>query len=513
MTPSRLLIPTGLLLAVLLLGMVSSLAYPRTAWDSPTGTYVGQIILEGGTLYRDVWDSRGPGYFLVFALQLLLIGKSAAAMRLFDLLWQCATAFVLARAGRRAYGTPSAGAIAGFAYLVAYYSQNYWSWTEPEGYLGLPLSLAVLLVFRARESERLYLWAAAAFLVGFGSLLKIPMAGFGLLLVYAALAEEVFSFRKTFPRLAAILCGAALPVLACCFYFYSQGVLQDFLANQLVWAPQYAKKMREHFEFACLLKALARPVMGAPYGMGALGLASWILQRTRRERMPLPTRLLWVWLALGVLLVLLQSRFAPMHFLVVIPPLALLVAGAIDQVIFPASTKSALPRTVVWILLAFTLVVPVVKLAKHTQYAWNVYFREHQRDEILELGRHLRPHTSPDETVFVWGDVPGIYIYAERKSSSRFIAAYFVATHWEGLDFQRIFMKEFTSRPPRFFVLWKDDLNSECSSILINYRETLREFGALQKIVDAQYVVDQTTDHYVLYRQKVLAPPPAVQPR
>jgi len=159
----------------------ASLAYPRTLLDSPLCTYMANAILEGKALYRDVWDPRAPGVFFAYALQIALLGKSAVAMRAFDVLWQLVTALVLFAIAVRIHRENSVGLIAGVSYLVVYYSQNFWHWSEPDTFLSLPLALSFLFLLRAMEGGQLSNWFLAAVFVGVAALFKLPYGLFGIL--------------------------------------------------------------------------------------------------------------------------------------------------------------------------------------------------------------------------------------------------------------------------------------------------------------------------------------------
>src|SRR4029453_1393681 len=76
------------------------------------------VLQQGGAIFSDCWDVRGPAAALDYALP-ALISPAPLAVHVFDLLCQAATAVLLGRLAFKLFGR-RAGIIAGVLYCVLY---------------------------------------------------------------------------------------------------------------------------------------------------------------------------------------------------------------------------------------------------------------------------------------------------------------------------------------------------------------------------------------------------------
>lgn len=77
---------------------------------------VGQRMLDGATLYVDIWDRKPPGLYLIYAL-IGLVSREAVAWQLAATLATAAGGYGVARVARLASG-PAAALLAGVAYVA-----------------------------------------------------------------------------------------------------------------------------------------------------------------------------------------------------------------------------------------------------------------------------------------------------------------------------------------------------------------------------------------------------------
>jgi 4-amino-4-deoxy-L-arabinose transferase-like glycosyltransferase len=121
-------------------------------------------------------------------------------------------------------------------------------------------------------------------------------------------------------------------------------------------------------------------------------------------------RLTLVWLAAMLVAVVPGGRFFPNYFLMVLPPLALLVAPAITQL------ATAGRRAVV------TLGVFVLAVSLAAAWKWDRVRPGMAHDDAAAraAARHVAARSSVADTLFVWGNSPEIYYYADRVMATRF---------------------------------------------------------------------------------------------
>ena len=76
------------------LGICAAILAPTLAYrigvDQGVFFYMGDVLLKGGWPYVATWENDYPGLIFIQALQMLVMGKSVAAFRLFDVSYSCA---------------------------------------------------------------------------------------------------------------------------------------------------------------------------------------------------------------------------------------------------------------------------------------------------------------------------------------------------------------------------------------------------------------------------------------
>src|SRR5687768_16657820 len=128
----------GALLVVALFGL-ASLWYPLGR-DQAMFAYVADQWLEGRVPYRDAWDIKPPGVFVLYALAQLCFGHSAAACRIADLIATLAGAAVLFFLARRWLSAPRAAAVSALFGILYYSGANFWHSAQVES-LSAPLAV------------------------------------------------------------------------------------------------------------------------------------------------------------------------------------------------------------------------------------------------------------------------------------------------------------------------------------------------------------------------------------
>lgn len=482
----------------LVLGLLS-LAYPRTSLDSPAGAYIGKLILDGGVLYRDAWDLRAPGVYFVQALNILLFGSSAVAMRLFDFLWQGTTALVTLLIARRLFPAPPATLAAGL-YLTAYYGMHFSNWTQPDGYLNLPMALSLYAAIRATESGRTWLWAAAAASLGLAILSKVPFALFGQALMVAAVVVQPTGFSFVMRRLLALALGLTLPLSLCALYFHSHGALQDLWQAQFLFAPAYVAHVQQMVDLAHVADRVLNPVL-IPLGiLLVLGLASIVKTACWPGRESKWFYLVAAWFAAGLAIILIHGSFLLYHFLPLFPPLAILAAGCFHLLFQQKEGEPDQARTWVWAaVLLLLFVASAARGSTHAAFAWKALRSPLPVDEWKLPGMLIQQRTNREDRIFVWGNVPALYIHADRQAACRFLPTAYLSLHVPGLDYRSVCLQELQARRPRMFVLIH---RGPITPGLPDSMTSFDSFPELQAFVRSHYLPGEQHKHYVLFERK-----------
>jgi Dolichyl-phosphate-mannose-protein mannosyltransferase len=321
LSPAAWLVTAG---AALLL--VPSLLYPFGR-DQGVFTDVAQVVLRGGLPYRDVWDIKPPGIYLIYTAIVGLFGPRAAAIRATDLAIQIATVAGLYMLGRSLLGSVPA-ALGALWYAALYLRCGYWGMAQAEGFANLPVLLAIFLWLTGWRERRLSWLFGAGLLAGSAALLKYPAA----LPCAAAPAWAVLSELRGERRWRALLeallltaAGAALPVIAAALWLRAAGAWDAYLEIQRGFVAPYAHIAYGGPSWWVRGWSGTRTFVAANQLPCLLGVAG--LVATARSVAPRDASVLFGWLAIAIAAVWSQGKFFQYHWIPVLMPLGLL-AGA-----------------------------------------------------------------------------------------------------------------------------------------------------------------------------------------
>lgn len=439
---------TRLLLALvgaLLLVRLPSLVQPMGP-DQGLYAYVGERIRHGDLAYRDAWDQKPPGIHYVYAAL-----RSASPRDLVvpaaDLAAAALVAGVLWALGSR-LGGPVAGGLSAVLFLLlsdpslARYG-GVRVRAQCETFIALAVTAAIALsvvrgaqaAHQARGAEGALRLLAAGALVGAAFSLKYNAGLYGaVVLIALALTAGV-----TLIDFACIALGALVIPSALLLILWHGGALNDLYQATIAYNVQYSGETYAS-RWDMLTYLLRFPVRHAQvdplWFVGGLGCTVLLIAGARRRVLWLPV----AWVAIACLSIAMNgSRELPQYFLQASPALALAAGVAAPAALM---RLPVLARWAVVLLVAYgTWRVgddPFPKLARtvwhDTQYALGrIDRRTHlaryggARDvdkysalDNMDIGAFLASNTAPDESVYVFGFSPGSYVYANRRSASRF---------------------------------------------------------------------------------------------
>jgi len=424
------------LFGALLILRLPSLVQPMGP-DQGLYAYVGERILHGELAYRDAWDQKPPGIHYVYA-GLRKIWPHDSAIAAADLVAAAAVAGLLWALGAR-LGGAAAGGVAAILFLLlsdpsfARYG-GVRVRAQCETFIALFITAAILLATTSAIGIRrtLLLFAAGASL-GAAFVLKYNAALYGLPILATVAVAGGLRLRDV---LAVVAGAIALPLLLV-VRFAAGDALGDLYQATFVYNIRYSGETYGS-RWEMLRYLIAFPIQHARvdglWFVGGLGCLVLLVAGVRRRAAWLPV----LWVAAACLSIAVNgSRGLPQYFVQAAPALAL-AAGLGAAVAFPR-----LPRALGWVVVVLIAVAlwRVNDFPKLTSNIWHdvsyvtgsIDYRTHlaryggQREidkysalDNLDLGAMLAARTGSDETVFVFGFSPGAYVYAGRRSASRF---------------------------------------------------------------------------------------------
>ena len=445
-TPTPTLRPTILLLAIILL--VTLVALPTITYplgrDQGEFATIGRGILDGRVPYVDLWNPKPPAVFYVYGLAMTVFGRSSEALRVIDLLLYPPLAAALYWIGRR-IANAQVGLWAALLFGVFYFSETFWTLTQNDGIVLLPMTLAVVCAIKAADSGRRSAWwaLAAGCLTAYAIWFKYP---FALFMGVVALAYGWVRAQHAAPLhrrdVVAFAAGGLLIGLGGVAYMLAVGAWDALVESARVTASYTAQGVGDFSAALWTALGFRWQHWGVLFGLALVGLALALRHLKRRS--------LWwlaaVWLAAGTVIMLVQLKFYDYHWLPVLPPLALIGARVIEALIeavirrggFQTRPDTRIARLGVALIglgalaaVVWSRTLPYLA-GREDQVTYYAHFQacEFVADESLAAATYLRARVAPGDSLFIWGFRPEVYYLSGLNPAARFIFQFPLVANW-----------------------------------------------------------------------------------
>ncbi|MEO7652983.1 MAG: hypothetical protein ABIZ80_21185, partial [Bryobacteraceae bacterium] len=352
-------------------------------------------MLWGRTLYRDIWFDKPP---MLPATYLLWGAAAGWPLRLAGTVYALLCCWLAWLFGRDLWCEREGRWAAG---LLAFFL----TFDIPSAVLPLAADLLML----APHFAAIYLaWRGKPFWSGAAAGIAFLINSKG---VFVAGACALWSLRA----LPALALGFALPNIAALGLLVAAGALDAYYEQVWKWGRVYAAvTFVEH----PIRNAFARTGSWLGFHAALAGGALWCWLRDPK---PLADTQRWRfagWLALSLGAVALGWRFFPRYFFQLLPAITLLGARGIS--IAPRGVRVALLGV---LLIPFVRFGPryislAADLASGHPHEWVDTAMDRDSREAAGL---VRQFARPEDTLFVWGFRPELYVYTGLASASRFL--------------------------------------------------------------------------------------------
>jgi len=224
---------------------VSPLASPWLERDQGVFTYIGNLLLQGGVPYRDIWDHKPPLIYFINAIGLVIGGRwGVFAVEAFSGILAAVIAYVILR---RLVGNRAAflGGLFFYAAQIACMSHGNFS----ESYSPILQSLTILIFINVITGKDIWWrWLLIGILGGTAFLFKQSMVGLWLGLGSYMLAAWIFRWeKKAWKNILWMAAGAVLPVAAVSIYLALNGALAAFWDDAFVYNFFYSNRSQSGF--------------------------------------------------------------------------------------------------------------------------------------------------------------------------------------------------------------------------------------------------------------------------
>ncbi len=519
------------------LGFVAFRAIPNLCYpmgrDQATYCVIGQGLLEGKQLYRDLWDNKPPGIFFIFAGIVKAFGAVMWSVGLIDILWLLAISYLVFRFTERYLGT-GAAVVATVVNATWHVWAGYWEAGQTETFLMLFVFISFFLVARGGRWQKVSLFAAglflaAAFWLKYNALVFSPLVLCLPFLDTSNLDEKPRGVAFTISRkdwlfkVILFAAGMATAVVAVLGYFWLAGSWEALRQVQFEVLPRYSAMALERTPYYPIwAMAQTELVLGRWTEMAAL--AAVLVALKQREFGKFAPVLLAA--ALGYVCTASQVRFHAYAFETSYPFFAMIwgyLAVKAFQVFRTASQRCSargwkLARVLVWVLFANLLAWPArVEIFRivfryrmlgewvrqgesfYASYPWSNPI-SHFPDQMRVI-EYVRAHSAPNDQVFVWGSEPLIYFLTQRPYPSRFISNLALVSPWSPPEWRRELVRALENSPPRFLIVARDDEVPYIAYSDLDSDEYLDVYPELAVFIADYYEPAVTLENFTVYRR------------
>jgi hypothetical protein len=427
---------------ILLTALVAALLLPGLAagpsLDASVFSTVGWRLADGDALYAQVWDHKPPGMYLPYLAAHLITDDAGGA---WGTVWVSTVACVAAAAlvvgallaregtGWFAWLAAALAAVGSGSYLLSL-----------GGGLGesialLPISLAVLTGVSGR-------WFVSGLLAG--AAIAISLQALPVLAAVAVLGLTD-DRQATMLRAGAVVLGVGMVCALAVVGLSVNGGLGDMPEALLDYSAAYrAVTSREGGASAWSLVPWTVLVL-LPLVVG-VGLA--VVQR-RRLASPRVALASSAWIAVGILVIVLQGRFYAHYATPLVIPMAILAGLGLHAMWSSLPRRIALPTLGIPLVLSLGLSLAVGAAGARDEQ--EPIRASNQR--AATVAAVVRSLTTPADLIFVWGNDARLYELADRVPASRY--AYFYPLLTPGfVDAERIgsVLSELEGAPPAVII-------------------------------------------------------------
>ena len=522
-------------MVVLLLLLLLTFGYGR---DQGIYAMVARAVLAGRMPYRDAWDFKPPGIFLVYAASRAILGSGQTGIRIVEAAGLVAMIAAMMRLTDEWWGTRRVGLLAGAVAVLVHVQLDFWHTAQPESFGGMVTIFALAALGPVmgsasemrtvtREMTRRLLLSGALF--GVAGLLKPPLAGGGAV-VAAALGLRILHDQRAsawsakgiaaaLRPAAVILAGGAAPFALCLLWFAARGALGSLYEVLFVFTPHYTRLSWEDRTATGMLYEAFSDWLFEYSSLATVGVMLGIaFPRAPRERFGV--RVIGAIIAVHVVGVAMQAKFFPYHWGATWPLTALLAGLGFHRV-----WERLAPHGPLGVAAFFALVAGSDVFRSATKDLEGGFFqrcaervsvftrtpRDLQAIDRLasvadvnavanrEVAAFIQARVPPGRDVFVWGFEPVIYDLADRAPSTRYLYDVPQRVAWARVRAREILMRDLAADPPAANVVEHRDVFPMVTGDAVDSADTLKGFPALAGLLAGGYALETTIEDFDVY--------------
>jgi hypothetical protein len=500
------------------------------------GTYltIGQGLLEGKQLYRDLSDIKPPGIHCLYAGIARLFGRVMWSVAVVDILLLLLISYLLFRFTEPYLGR--AGAAIAVMVHASWHGEMGYNWiTQPETF-QVTCVLAGYLLMRRRGGWSRVSWFAAGLLLGYGCWLKYNAVAFLPFLLFlpfldtSGLDQEphrfslAISWRNWLARAALLLAGLAAAIGIVLAWIVLKGAWPAMKETQFgVLLPYAAMGFERNPHYVLAAFARTNYFLGQWTLCATLAglLVAWKGRDLRRSA-PLFLAAFTAYAAVAM-----QLRFHDYYFQTCYPFFAAIWAYLVVS-IYEGTCLLArnlrqrgwrLASGLLWIVFANILFWPLPEeyskltfryeqlrewRADHERF-YSDYPRllpwEHFRGQF-DVMHYLEKNAQASDDIFLWGYTSSIYYFSGHQAPTRFVSTLGFVSPWCPPSFREELVRGLRNAQPRFVIVARHDALPSVNYANLDSEKYLKRFPELDSFITQNYSPVADFDSFVVYRRE-----------
>lgn len=528
-----------ILIAIVLLLALPTLNYPLGRDQGEFAT-IARGLLDGRTLYTELWNPKPPAIFIVYSAAIQVFGVSSLTIRLIDFLFFPVMAvgiyWLALRINRQL------AVLATLALGAYYFSESFWTLSQNDGIVLAPMLLAAVAALKALQDGRWhYGWAGVA--GGMSAIVlwfKYPFIVFVAAIVLTSVTVRMW--RRDWLRLGVesavfITSGLILGALGIYWLFHA-GALDAWIDSAIVTTGytqqgyDWGKLQADTVWQAGLAERLRR--WNLLLGLMLLWpLLRWRVPRHQKDS--ILWLLVWLWLTAGLVIVLIQAKGYDYHWLPMLPPLILIATDSYARLLLGAwrllggiqgllLQQKIFKDQTFWLQsgqLLLMLLICGFMLDQIWQPNWDYLSGEQSRSAYLAQFRggeyvasesqavidYLKPRVAPNDHLYVWGFRPEIYFLSQTRPATRFIfqfplVADWYPVEWRQQEVEQLWFQTSAGTAPAYVLILKADYMPWVTGYDLDSNQLLQAYEPLNSWIMYNYEFDTQIGNFLIWRTR-----------
>jgi len=466
--------------------------------------YMGWGMLNGLVPYKDMYDQKPPGIFVLNSLVFLLFEPTALNVKIFASIYSLGTVLAVFMVTRKLAGREEACLAALLYGLFSCGPHIQGGGVNSEVFMVLPYTLAAYSFLKLLETGSRKNYVYFGFWTSLACTIKqVALVNFLWLTIY--LLIRIWQRRQldTVPGVLMdgflVAIGAVIPWVPFLLYFHLSEALSNFYFWQVSFNFQYRAQGPQGLPHLSLFVARMISVLSENGFLWLAALAGigcrWpILRRkaeTSKEENESPQQAAWIIMALWPIFsfigVALGKRFFPHYFIQLIPSLAVLGGVGLMDLIRKVRRRGIdflrRPAGVGMVVIFALAFLSFVKADARYYLEYNgmqISLRQFNTplfSVTRYIGKYLKERTEPSDLIYVWRVNPEINFYALRKSPTPYLMHSIMSYNLPQDPHEEV-LESLHRSPPRYIVIM----------------EKIVEFPTLLDFINQNYQLETNLD-------------------